>query len=289
VVEGTDGVRRLVIDGFVATTELPGAAAYMEWMGRLPMLLHRDARSVLVIAFGTGQTAHGARAEGLERLDIAEISPAVLAMAPLFEKNRGVLADSRVRTRVMDGRAWVRRTSQRYDVITLEPMPPYFAGMNALYSREFYERVARRLAPGGIAVQWLPVHLLPPLHCASVVATFAERFPDALLWIDPTGGTGILLGRRPGAEQPLGSAWPGLARDASGVRSLGDDEIRDAVVLGPQGVAAYAREGRIITDDNQLLAYGRVLEQMSTRRSPELWRENLAAISRVARMYGRGR
>ena len=39
----------------------------------------------------------------------------------------------------MDGRTWMRRTDKEYDVITLEPMPPTFAGVNNLYSLEFYQ------------------------------------------------------------------------------------------------------------------------------------------------------
>ena len=282
VIEGEDGARRLVIDGFIATSERPGAAAYMKWMGRLPMLLHPDPKRVLVIAFGTGQTANGVREPGLERLDVAEISPSVLSMAPLFESNDGVLDDARVRTRVMDGRAWVRRSKARYDVVTLEPMPPFFAGMNALYSKEFYELAASRLAPGGIAVQWLPVHLVPQLHCASLVATFAHVFPDSILWVHPGGGTGILLGRQEANGAPLGSEWPGFERLPDPGYGLDERAVRDAVALGPDGMAAYASRGHLITDDNQLLAYGGVLRQMWARPPVRLGRSNLGVIRRVA-------
>jgi len=193
----------------------------------------------------------------------------------------------------MDGRAWVRRTHERYDVITLEPMPPYFAGMNSLYSREFYRLVATRLGPGGIAAQWLPVHLLPRLYCASVVATFAEVFPDSILWVDPTGGTGILLGRLPGSKPalgeapPLGDEWPGFARTPGSQLGLSELQIREAVVLGPEAMAAYGRRGRVITDDNQLLAYGRVLQEMWARPPMRLWRTNHASIREVALAHPR--
>jgi spermidine synthase len=125
--------RALVIDGFVATAEEAPAASYMAWMGRLPMLLHPDPRRALVICFGTGQTANAVIEEGPERLDVVELNPAVLRMAPLFASNHGVLDDPRVRAIAMDGRAWLRRSRERYDVVTLEPMPPSFAGVNALY------------------------------------------------------------------------------------------------------------------------------------------------------------
>ena len=84
----------------------------------------------------------------------------------------------------MDGRAWLRRTQKHYDVITLEPMPPYFAGVNALYSREFYALMAERLAPGGVVAQWVPFQLVPPYYAESLLATFRDAFPDSVLCLD---------------------------------------------------------------------------------------------------------
>jgi hypothetical protein len=176
-------------------------------------------------------------------------------MAPHVPSNRGVLGDPRVRAITMDGRAWARRTTTRYDVVTLEPMPPHLAGVNGLYSQEFYEVLAGCLRPGGVVAQWVPLHLLPPFHAASVAAAFVAIFPDAALWVDPTSATGILLGRREGSARPLGSEWPGLGRKER-ERSLPDAEVRRALELGPSEVARWASRGEVVSDDNQLLAYG---------------------------------
>jgi spermidine synthase len=257
VVETSNGRRRLLIDGFTATSERDGAHTnYMAWMGRLPMLLHPAPARALVIAFGTGQTAAGVLAEGPERLDIVEISPAVLRMAPYFESNGGVLDDPRVHPTVMDGRAWVRRTDARYDVVTLEPMPPYFRGVNALYSVEFYARAAARMTDAGVIAQWLPFHLVTTEHALAVTRTFVEIFPDAALWVDPQGGTGILLGRRSRIDgRALTETWPGLSRRASG-RNLPDSVVRRSVILADAALRGYAADGRVITDSNQLLGFG---------------------------------
>ena len=260
VVEDASGLRFLIIDGYKASSQ-GGFANYMEWMGRLPMLAHPDPQQALVICFGTGRTANAVREEGPTHLDVAEISPAVLGMAHHFEMNRGVLEDPRVRAIAMDGRAWLRRSDRRYDVITLEPMPPHFAGVNALYSRDFYEIAAERLEPGGILAQWLPLHLLPPHHAASVAASFHAVLPDAVVWIEPRTNTGILMGRRAADATPLGSEWPGLSRQRPH-RPAHTERVPDFVVLTPQALALYASSGRVITDDNQGLAYSMLRQEL---------------------------
>ena len=75
-----------------------------------------------------------------------------------------------------DGRRYLERTTEQYDVITIDPPPPVeAAGSSLLYSKEFYAIIRRRLRPGGILQQWLPggdavVH-------ASVARALKESFP----------------------------------------------------------------------------------------------------------------
>jgi hypothetical protein len=281
VLESPAGVRELLIDGFTATSELPGVTNYMEWMGRLPMLLHPDPQRALVICFGTGQTANAVRRERVQQLDVVDVDGTVFEMAPLFRSNEGVLDDPSVNAVVMDGRAWLRRVDTEYDVVTLEPMPPHFSGVNALYSREFYEIVAKRLKPGGVVAQWLPTHLLPPYFAASVAATFQAVFPDAVLWIDPGASTGVLLGRRAGNPTPLIEDWPGLDRRIP--RPLSDEAILRAAVLDARGLRRYASSGRVITDDNQLLAYGLVRRELLGGGHEKGALRNLLTIRRISR------
>ncbi|MDJ0789651.1 MAG: fused MFS/spermidine synthase [Myxococcota bacterium] len=252
-VVGTRRARTLLIDGFGATGEGFTTGHYMLAMGALPAMLHSSPENSLVICFGTGQTANALRRASLGRVDIVDISDAVFGMAEHFSANQGVLDDPRVEAIEMDGRAWLRRTQRSYDVITLEPMPPNFSGVNALYSREFYEIAAERLAEDGVIAQWVPFHLLSIAHARAITATFLETFPDAILWTDPVDGTGILLGRKRQADAPLGDRWPGMER---GLRTMGisADEVRKGVLLTPSQLVDYAA-GSVVTDDNRMLEY----------------------------------
>ncbi len=260
VIDRENGVRSLVIDGFVAADQ-QATAHYMAWMGRLPALAHPAPEKGLVICFGTGQTANAVRQEGIKSLDIVELSAEVLSMAGYFPKNRNVLRDERVNTIVMDGRAWLRRSRKAYDLVTLEPMPPLFAGSNALYSREFYELIDARLRPGGTVAQWLPYHLVTPYYSASIAATFHAVFPDSILWVDPRSAHGILIGRSGTTPGETEWFWPGLGRHSEG-RTLAPFQVLGAVRLSPEGISRYAALGTIITDDNQLLSYGGGLKEV---------------------------
>jgi spermidine synthase len=281
VIARVGGVRLLLIDGFAASSERKHTGEYMHWMGSLPALLHSEPEDALVICFGTGQTANGLRLETTGNIDMVDVSGAVFELAHLFKTNQGVLEDPRTRAIEMDGRAWLRRTHERYDVVTLEPMPPNFAGVNSLYSREFYELLSERLNEDGVAAQWLPVHLLSPEHSASIVATFIDVFPDALLWWDPIGGTGILVGRKSGSAAPIGTEWPGL-EEPSVERRLRPEQIRRAVWLDPPALEKYARRGQIISDDNQMLQFGRMRPGLSRESALESSLRNQAIIEKIA-------
>lgn len=260
-IEYRDGSRALLIDSTAATWEsgsiIRPSIHYMAWMGHLPMLLHPNPLNALVICFGTGQTANAIRNENPKQLDIVDVNPNVFKLAPHFRSNQGVLNDARVKAITMDGRAYLRRSKKLYDVITLEPMPPNAAGVNSLYSKEFYQLARQRLSPDGVIAQWLPFHILAPYYSSSIAKTFLNAFPNAVLWIDPDSHTGILLGTKDDTT-PLTSNWPGLTR-AVASRNLSPREIKQHLALDQQQLQAYAGYGAIISDDNQLLAYGRAL------------------------------
>jgi spermidine synthase len=281
VIDTPEGIRHLLIDGFVATSDAGSASSYMYWMGSLPALLHPNPEQGLVICFGTGQTVNGMRREGVPQIDVVELSPQIYELAPLFAANGGVLEDSRVHPIVMDGRAWLRRSDTRYDLITLEPMPPNFSGVNALYSKQFYELAASRMSPRGVIAQWLPIHMLTRQHAAAITATFLEVFGDAILWFDPLGGTGVLLGRRAGALQPLGKIWPGLGREPV-ARPLSATQIQRSVWLRQNALERYAQSGAIISDDNQLLQYGQLRPASSSARAFALNQENMMILENFA-------
>ncbi len=196
--------RALYTQGFSAASTGPDGA-YMTILGSLPAALSADPSSACLIAYGTGTTAAALlAAPGVQRLDIVEISRAVLGLSPWFaEANAGLeplagLPDGSV-LHIEDGRRFLERRSGPFGVITLEPFPPYAPGATHLYSREFYAAARRRLAPGGVLAAWIPFHSVSPAEARACVSAFLAVFPEGCLW---RWGTSAILTGSPDGLPP---------------------------------------------------------------------------------------
>ena len=75
-----------------------------------------------------------------------------------------------------DGRRYLERSSEQFDVIAIDPPPPIeAAGSSMLYSKEFYAILNQRLRPDGILQQWLPEG--DPVVRSAVARALFESFP----------------------------------------------------------------------------------------------------------------
>ncbi len=238
--DGLLGERTLLTDGFRAA----GTGrdyVYMQVLGHLPLLLHPDPQRVAVLALGTGTTL-GAVAlhPQVRRLEVLEISRAVVEAAPFFEeKNHGVLKEGlpallddspqrRVVVRLADGRRTLANHPASYDVITMEPLLPDSPFGVYLYTEEFYAIARRALRPGGLVCQWVPPHALEPRTFDAVLKSFEVSFPWSSVWL--AGTQVILVG---GESMPAIDArrWNGLGPElGSALAALGLDT--------PEGLAA---------------------------------------------------
>lgn len=101
------------------------------------------------------------------------------------EVNHGILGDPRLRLVMDDGRNHLLVSDAAYDVISVDATSPKAAGNGSLYALEFYRLTRRRLAEGGVLVQWLPYHLLSPGELKVILATLRAAYPDVTLWYSP--------------------------------------------------------------------------------------------------------
>jgi predicted membrane-bound spermidine synthase len=126
-------------------------------MAHLPLFLHEKPDDTLIICFGMGTTFRSALSHG-GRATVVEIVPEVADSFEYFYADAAQLrANQRGRIVIGDGRHFLNATSQRFDVITLDPPPPIDGeGVNHLYSRDFAVLARAHLKPGGIVAHWIP-------------------------------------------------------------------------------------------------------------------------------------
>ncbi|MGO4004223.1 fused MFS/spermidine synthase [Pseudomonas fluorescens] len=253
--------QRLYIQGVSNTGDAMPSLRYMRIQALLPLLIHNgEPRSALVIGFGTGITA-GALLQypGLEQRVVAELLPAVVQAAPLFQGNYNAGANPALDVRLRDGRQELLRSEQRYDLITLEPPPPSAAGVVNLYSRDFYQLAARRLEAKGLVAQWLPLPTQNIDDSRALVQSFLQVFPYANVWTSEFHE--MLL---------VGSLEP-IELDAARIsQRYAQDSVRNALqevgvssapallatwVTDRQGLQQFAGQALAVTDDQPRIEY----------------------------------
>ncbi len=176
------GEKVMAIDGIVI-----GGNTHTEYkqllLAHLPKLLRDDVSTELSIGLGSGMlVGESIRHDSVQAITCVEIEPSVLAGAAFFAReNHRVLSNPRVRVVIDDIANHLRTTSERYRVISADEKTALdYASNGFSYSREYYGLLRRRLAPGGILVQWVPTNLPPPQY-NMVLKTFADSFPHVLM------------------------------------------------------------------------------------------------------------
>ena len=147
----------------------------------LPVIAHPDPRRVLVVGVGTGQTAARFLMHDIDYLDCIDIEPAIFdLLAAHFDA--AWMQDPRTRLIREDGRSYLTHGSATYDVISLEVGQLFRPGIANFYTADFYDLAARRLNPGGVIVQFVPLPFLAVEEFRRVLASFLAVFPQSMLW-----------------------------------------------------------------------------------------------------------
>jgi spermidine synthase len=177
-----NGDKVMAIDGIVI-----GGNTFTEYkqllLAHLPKLLRDDVSTELSIGLGSGMlVGESIRYDRVKAITAVEIEPSVVAGAAFFTReNYRALSNPRVRVVIDDIANYLRTTSDRYRVITADEKTALnYASNGFSYSREYYGLLRRRLAPGGILLQWVPANL-PPKQYTMVLKTFASSFPHVLM------------------------------------------------------------------------------------------------------------
>jgi spermidine synthase len=233
----------------------------MRLQALLPLLIHAgQPRSALVIGLGTGITAGAlSRFPGLEHRVVAELLPAVARAVPAFQGNFSAATDAGLKIRLRDGRRELRRSDQRYDLITLEPPPPSAASVVNLYSSDFYTLAKSRLQPNGMVAQWLPLPTQNDEDTRALVRSFIDVFPHASLWTTELHEM-LLVGSPEAMALDVGRITDNFS-DPEVTAALQEVGIASPAALlatwvsDRTGLAAYAGDAPAVTDDDPQIEY----------------------------------
>ena len=226
-------------------------------LGLIPAALADSGARTLVVGHGSGVTAAAALAGGAGATDIVELEPAVLTGSRFFhERGRDPLDDPRVTVHAEDARTQLTHGAGTYDLVISEPSNPWIAGVNNLFTVDFYRRVRTRLAPQGVFCQWVQLYELSPRTFQSLLASFLTVFPDAHLFCLWDAADAILVAAPPGRTldlERLRSA--GVRYELDRARLQAPEQIASFYVGSGAALRTIAAGGELNTDERPFVEY----------------------------------
>lgn len=178
------GMKKFLLVNGIGMT---GLTPITKYMAHLPLAFHQGrAESALVICFGMGTTYRSLLSHDL-RTTAVELVPSVRDAFPFFFADAStIMRHPKGRVVIDDGRRFLKRTRERYDIIVVDPPPPIeAAGSSLLYSREFHEAVRLHLKPGGVFQTWFPSGEV--IIARAIAKSLTEVFPHLRVYVSVEG------------------------------------------------------------------------------------------------------
>lgn len=260
-------IQRPELQGYIAlqangkTDASTGDLSTQRALAHLPLLLKPQARRVLIVGLASGCTVGSALLHPIEKLDCVEIEPAMIEAARYFKQwNHNCLNDKRLKIHLQDARNFMAMTNQTYDVITAEPTNPWIAGVNNLFTREYFLDCQQRLNQGGIMAQWFPAYNFNEEELKSALGTFQSVFPHVTVWAFPHIRTDFFA---IGSNEPLPfDAAQLMARlrgpiqsDMQAMQTTDLWRFSGALLFDENAIKQFCRDARLNTDENPLLEF----------------------------------
>lgn len=231
-------------------------------LAHVPMFMTPEAKSLLVIGYGSGITFGSAMLHPVERADLVEISSGVLNADRLFRAdNYGVLSDPRVSVHHDDARTFLRTVPRSYDVIVSEPSNPWVAGVGGLFTREFFEEARARLNPRGRFCVWFHEYEQTDESVRLVLRTLHAVFPQVHLFREYAGGRDVVAVATMEPIVPDFAALesrfdtPALRNDLARIRAFNLASLLAHHAISPERFGKVVGEGPVHTEDHQSLEY----------------------------------
>ena len=142
----------LALDGEILFSE-KDEFIYDEMVTHVPMAVHPDVKSVLIIGGGDGGVAKEfTQYKSIERIDVVEPDEMLVDVCKEFFPELTVgFEDERVHVYIQDGLRFLRSKTAEYDLIINDATDP-FGYTEGLFTKEFYGTCFKALKDDGIMV-----------------------------------------------------------------------------------------------------------------------------------------
>jgi spermidine synthase len=176
-----------------------------QMQAHVPLLIHPEPKNILFLGMGTGITAGASLNHNVDSVVVIELVSNVIPAAKRYFSPwaNNLFEDKRVEIIADDARNFLLGTSKQFDVIIGDLFTPWHAGTGSLYTTEHFQQAKKRLTPGGVFAQWLPLYQLTPESFEIIAATFASVFPEVTLWRADFSGSRAsiaLIGQEKGTQ-----------------------------------------------------------------------------------------
>ena len=153
--------------------------ATQTFLALIPLAHTPQATVSAQIGHGSGLTTHAVLASPLlSRAVTIEIEPEMISASEAFyPANARAFDDPRSTFVIDDAKAYFASRQETFDLIISEPSNPWVSGVSSLFTVEFYDRVGRYLAPGGIFAQWFHCYEMNDVLVGTVLASLHQAFP----------------------------------------------------------------------------------------------------------------
>ncbi len=147
--------KSLVLDGYIQSSAID-EYIYHESLVHPAMTLHPNPRRVLIVGGGEGATLREVlKHRCVEQAVMVDIDEEVVELSKKYleDMHRGAFNDPRAKVVITDGKEFIARTREKFDVVILDLTDPYSSEIaKELYTKEFYELVNEKLNEPGIMV-----------------------------------------------------------------------------------------------------------------------------------------
>ena len=238
-------------------------------LGLLPGALADPGARTMVVGLGSGFTLSAALAAGVGPTEVVELEPGVVEASHFFhEPGHDPLDDPRVTLVLDDARTRLAHGGGKYGAIISEPSNPWIAGVNNLFTVDFYRLVKAHLDPDGVFCQWLQLYELTPQTFATLAHSFVEVFPEGSLFALSGDADAILIAAPHGRRLALDRLRQPAVLAMLARAQLGAPEGLAANYAAPlSALAALADGAPFNTDDRPVVEYRAPRDVIEVMRS----------------------